>query len=266
MNFLFDGMVFEVEGTPKTRLRVERDDFACNPRENYYHETHMVCWHRRYSLGDPHDYKCPSEFEEEMVLKIIGADKIVERCIQGDFWNYVQCDKTETGDYSFKFYDLSDYPQVISTERLKYSDCVRLLAEDIIDALPDAVLLDLLDASDEIKLMPLYLYDHSGISISTGDYGDPWDSGQIGWIYALKKEFEREGIPWEQAEKVMEGEAEEYDHYLQGNCWIGILEKQDEDGEWEEIDSCGGFIGDTTEETGILDHFGIETKEVFVSQ
>ena len=30
----------------------------------------------------------------------------------------------------------------------------------------------------------MYLYRHSGDTVSTEPFSDPWDSGQIGWIYA----------------------------------------------------------------------------------
>lgn len=30
---------------------------------------------------------------------------------------------------------------------------------------------------------PLYLYNHSGLSISMSPFSCPWDSGQVGWIY-----------------------------------------------------------------------------------
>ena len=36
---------------------------------------------------------------------------------------------------------------------------------------------------------PLYLYDHSGITISTKPFGCRWDSGQVGYIYTTKKEI-----------------------------------------------------------------------------
>ena len=39
--------------------------------------------------------------------------------------------------------------------------------------------------------LPLWLYDHSGITMScgsrTGQYADRWDSGGVGWIVVLKK-------------------------------------------------------------------------------
>jgi hypothetical protein len=47
-------------------LEVEPDDMPQNPRKDYDPFGHMVCWHRRYDLGDKHDYATPSEFWEDM--------------------------------------------------------------------------------------------------------------------------------------------------------------------------------------------------------
>lgn len=45
-------------------------------------------------------------------------------------------------------------------------------------------------------MMPLYLMDHSGLAMQTESFHDPWDSGQVGWIYVSKedalKEFDTE--------------------------------------------------------------------------
>ena len=41
-------------------------------------------------------------------------------------------------------------------------------------------------------ILPLYLYDHSGITISTGMFSCPWDSGQIGFIYVSKQKVRDE--------------------------------------------------------------------------
>ena len=38
-----------------------------------------------------------------------------------------------------------------------------------------------------IVILPLYLYDHSGITISTAPFSCNWDSGQIGFIYTTEK-------------------------------------------------------------------------------
>lgn len=95
---------------------------------------------------------------------------------------------------------------------------------------------------------PLFLYDHSGITISTGAFGCPWDSGQVGWVFiTLKKAQEESGRKTRRAqrrwaERMIDAEVEEYDHYLTGQVYGFVIE--DENG--DSIDSCWGFYGDPT--------------------
>ena len=38
-------------------------------------------------------------------------------------------------------------------------------------------------------VLPLYLYDHSGITMSTEPFSCPWDSGQVGYIFATEEKI-----------------------------------------------------------------------------
>ena len=102
-----------------------------------------------------------------------------------------------------------------------------------------------LSQSKDVVSLPLFLYDHSGITISTKPFSCPWDSGQVGFIYITKEKIKAEygnagkkGI--EKAIKYMQGEVREYDNFLTGNVYGFVIE--DENG--ENIDSCSGFFGD----------------------
>ena len=95
-------------------------------------------------------------------------------------------------------------------------------------------------------IMPLYLYDHSGLSISTTPYSCRWDSGQIGFIFATKEDvrsnFKVKRVTSKLVERTREillAEVEEYDSYLKGEVFGFILE----DLEGNEIESFWGFIG-----------------------
>ena len=98
-------------------------------------------------------------------------------------------------------------------------------------------------------VLPLYLYDHSGISMSTGrgyPYCDPWDAGQVGYIYItrdkMKAEYSVKRIGKKLIERVtgyLRGEVEEYDRFIMGECYGYIVE----DAEGNDLDSCWGFIG-----------------------
>jgi hypothetical protein len=45
---------------------------------------------------------------------------------------------------------------------------------------------------DPALILPLYLYDHSGLTISTKPFSCKWDSGQIGFIFVSKTNARRE--------------------------------------------------------------------------
>lgn len=95
--------------------------------------------------------------------------------------------------------------------------------------------------------LPLYLYDHSGLTMNTTGFSCQWDSGQVGWIY-VSREKARKEMGWKRITKgdeasilnFLRGEVEEYDKYLTGDVWGFIVE--DESG--EHLDSCWGFYGE----------------------
>ena len=51
---------------------------------------------------------------------------------------------------------------------------------------------DLYGGEDNVVCLPLYLYDHSGITMNTTGFACSWDSGQVGWIYATKEKLRKE--------------------------------------------------------------------------
>jgi len=96
-------------------------------------------------------------------------------------------------------------------------------------------------------MLPLYLYDHSGITISTTPFSCPWDSGQVGYIYTTLEHLNKLGHNWkrwsnkrrEQALEWLREEIKTFDQYITGDVYgYQIL---DPDG--EEIGSCWGYFG-----------------------
>lgn len=150
-------------------VEVVQDIYPMNPRE-WDNLGTIVCFHRRYDLGDKHKFSEPSEVE-----------------------NYIE----------------------------------------------------------ETKAIALnvYLYDHSGLSLSVSPFGCPWDSGQVGVIYVERarvlKEWQVETISDELREKViacLRGEVETYSKYLSGEVYGFRI--MDERGDI--IESCFDFY-DTSE-------------------
>lgn len=142
-------------------INIIQDDDPESPREWDNFGT-MVCWHKRYDLGDKHNYKTPQDFYEA-----VGVD--------------------------------------------------------VVD-------------------LPLYLYDHSGITMATSPFPCPWDSGQVGHIYVtyekIQKEFgEVTHETMEKARELLKAEVEAYDQYLTGEVYG--FEIFGSDGEL--LDSCWGY-------------------------
>jgi len=101
-------------------------------------------------------------------------------------------------------------------------------------------------------ILPVYIFDHSGLSIST----DPtwfqaadsqgWDWGQIGFIFVSRedalKEYNAKRLSpkiKKQSERILQSEVDEWGKYINGEVYGYIV--KDEEG--EEVDSCWGFIG-----------------------
>ena len=155
-------------------IEILQDDDPTNPREDDNLGT-MICFHKRYSLGDKHSY--------------------------------------QTEDYS-------SWAEMLKAIEKKEGKLIAL---------------------------PLYLYDHSGITMKTSPFSCPWDSGQVGFIFITlekaRSEFSKKAISPSMRKKLegyLESEVKTYDHYLTGDVWGYNVSKNG-----DETDSCWGFYGDT---------------------
>jgi hypothetical protein len=94
---------------------------------------------------------------------------------------------------------------------------------------------------DNIYYLPLYIYEHGNITISTSPFSCRFDSGQVGFIYITKELAETEGIkkPYD----LLAHEIKVYDHYLKGETYGAMILDQ----LGEVIDSQFGYLGDTDE-------------------
>ena len=180
----------------KAKLTILFSDHDESPRE-FDNLGTMICFHRRYDLGDSHNYN------------------------SGDYGSWSEVKKAIERDY----------------RRNK----------------------------DEVAvILPLFLYDHSGITISTKAFSCPWDSGQVGFIVVgkekLRKEYNVKKITEkikEKAKEVLLGEVDVYDSYITGEVYGFKLE--DLDGEL--IDGCYGFYGQDGLKT-IVEYLPEEYKEL----
>jgi hypothetical protein len=148
---------FQVQGL---KVFVCTDPYPQNPRTEWDNAGTMVCFHKKYNLGDRHDFPTPEAFRL--------------------WWE-------EYGEGG--------------------------------------------------TLLPLYLYDHSGITMRTTPFTCPWDSGQVGWIYMTVAKAKSEGI--QDPVSYLGGEVATYDEYLTGNVYGFSVE----DSEGDILDSSWGYVG-----------------------
>lgn len=180
-------------------LKIYVDEDSESPR-NWDNLGTMVCWHSRYNLGDPHNYRDPDDFWFYLAEEISGSTYRTE--------------------------------QMTPRQREEY---VRKNA----------------------IILPLYLYDHSGLTMRTYPFSCPWDSMQVGWIYVTKAKVREEyGVKRvtkkvrERVIAVLEAEVETYSQWLEGDVYGFVLE----DTQGNHIDSCWGFYGTDWMENGMADH------------
>jgi len=101
-----------------------------------------------------------------------------------------------------------------------------------------------------VMVLPLYLYDHSGISMKVGSFQGylpqghaEFDSGQVGFIYCTKEDLKRIGITKAKAEKSLMAEVGEYNQYIQGDVYCLVKETYNKDKEQIDQENCGGYYG-----------------------
>lgn len=193
-------------------LYIYYDDDPPNPRIDCDNVTRMICFHPRHSLGDKHNYPGKDEFLRELFSECFPSEEKAERA-----YDRIYNTHAPKGSYTWS----------AAADRAMDSDLLAVIAQKHI-------------------ILPLFIYDHSGIAMNTTGFHCPWDSGQVGWIYTKKDDVAQafleerySGALQEKAEALLIGDVEYYNSFLQGECYGFILEKCG-----EEVDSCWGFMGD----------------------
>ena len=94
-----------------------------------------------------------------------------------------------------------------------------------------------------------FLYDHSGLSISSGPFSCRWDSGWFGIVAGsveqVKKEYGWKVLTQSRRKKIeeyLQNEIDTYNEYLHGEVYGFQVTPEDDD--TEILDSCWGFFGD----------------------
>lgn len=223
---------------------LSRDESPSDSRKEFDQIDHMICWHNRYTLGDEHSFKDSDELFKELCREAIGDDNRWERMLE----------KLDTK--VDKIYRASD----TSTDRGRVA-----FWKD-----QDAVTADFYHKifNKHYVMLPLFLYDHSGITMSTGPFSCRWDSGMVGIIYMSKKDALDNWGGKIMSRKVREkciaslkASIEEYDMFLTGEvygvcsqCFVNVAAEGD-DPKWEAFEDRG-LIGYNSNRTPIYGDVG----------
>lgn len=206
---------------------------------------HLVTWHPRYRSPDENPYRDPDEFRADMLVDLLTHDEMLDAVRSGMFATLrldadgqlsELCRAIGTGKETWE--PVEGYNEWRDAEELaealsQRSECDRLLRT-------------------KMALKTVYMLDHSGVAYGTGDFGDPWDSGAVGFAYATEDEASSwfGGIPtsWEEVEGILDEEVRRYSEWANGETYRVELVH---DG--QTVDRACGCIGDADLEAGIAE-------------
>jgi len=93
-------------------------------------------------------------------------------------------------------------------------------------------------SDDVVAYFPIYLLDHSGLTMSVNSFNDRWDSGQIGYIYCTKEavrnwfNIKRVTAKYvDKAKEILLEEVKEMDNYLRNFVYYVTFGTEEEDEE-----------------------------------
>jgi len=177
---------------------ISSDPYVENPRLDMDHDNTMVCFNRKYDLGDK-QLTDPRDLGKE---------------------------------HAFATF-------ICEVEGLEYEYSDWGLSEEQVERIGKWIEKNLL-------VLDLYLYDHSGITMSTTPFSSRWDSGQVGYIYMTREQarkvtgMKRLTAKGEaKALDYMRADVETYDQWLRGDVYGYTVT----DPNGEEVDSCWGYYG-----------------------
>lgn len=124
---------------------------------------------------------------------------------------------------------------------------------------------------DAMIMLPLYLYDHSGLTMHVGAFSSnmlpqghaQYDTMFCGYIYMTRKQIHENYPDWkrltaarkERLFEIMQSDVEIYNDHLCGAVFGWVVEMQtcEKCDTWEHEESCYGYYGFDIKKNGILE-------------
>jgi len=225
-----------------------------NPRRIEENIDTMIIFHSSYALGDEHNYSDSMDFFIDLAEDIVSESTLIEKTAKY-FKDYKVITKdglwyiSNDDDYTYRNKEYAEYELMIMKDN--YQDVwieQWASAEELLEII-----------NEQIYMLPIYMYDHSGITIRTFPFSCKYDSGQVGWIYLTKEQAKIELgiITKEKAFEYLKEKVKYYNSYLTGEVFGYICTDQG-----KETDSCWGFVGDNFKDNGLISNLSKEYKDL----
>lgn len=221
------------------RLHVETDDEPWNPREDMDGNIGtMFCMYGRYKLGDKTKFLDSLGMKYAMLQDAgITPEKVIKLAKKNDEMLHIRL----VYDRHQKMWELQEKCQDDSYSPIASEHYLDYLEEDVVSALSVQEIMDI--SKGKLVALPLFLMDHSGLSMQTSDFNDRWDSGQVGWIWSSIKKAEKitglKNMSTEEIQTRLNHEVKMYSQYLEDDVYRYIVEEY-RTGEWTEDESVWG--------------------------
>ncbi len=266
LEYLPEGGHIHVTDNDGTVWRIEKkaDPEPENPCEWESNLGTLTCWHRRYALGNEQPKDDPQNWLAMFFKNAFsepGKAKAVYDFLKtnphGTHISVKNNPEAKTQSWTLFYGSMVDDPNDVFTVIVTDPENLDTVPRDFFDACCDEMYtqerITILNQSGYL-FMPLYLMDHSGLSISTEDFYDRWDSGQIGWIHTdAKRAEELWEADWDvdRARQELKDQVIQYDKYLQGEYYGIVVSKFEpwdhddpetaDESEFVEQESCWGY-------------------------
>ena len=207
-------------------LHIHHDNDAESPREWDGQLTTMACWHRRYHLGDKIQDADPEVFWRRLVRENVPWAELMEKAKKGDLPG-IRVERNSENPALVDIYETYYLSTVLgkseAEESLEYEAVSEGTAADYI--MDDLTIRHCMTLMAPYALwMPLWLYDHSGLTISCSEgnpFSDRWDTSCVGRIVAMKGTIMKETLEYvldENGERIRE--EHEHDHAPSTWSWM----------------------------------------------
>jgi hypothetical protein len=169
------------------------------------------------------------QFEDKVVEIVIDPDPDNPRdwCNEGVLWAW--SGRYRIGDGDVERQGITYYKDDFARHKFKNYN---------------AVATEIYKQTKAIIVLPVYLYVHSGMCLSTSPFSCPFDSGQVGVIWMPRGWLEQVGYKRltkrviKQAEDILDSEIKALDAYLQGAVYGWRVYTNG-----ELVDYCSGYYG-----------------------